>query len=82
MVERAGRAVLADLEDRRGFKHLLMQLKYDDPEIYAEIVQAVGRASITAIREPTEAMVKRAWAHTNPEDVAGVWREAIDEALR
>lgn len=43
------RAVLDDLEDRRGIKRELLAVRYDDPEIYAEIERAVAAAACAPI---------------------------------
>ena len=56
MVERVAKAVLDDLENRRGIQQELEGIKDTDPEVYDEIKDAIGRAAIAAMREPTERM--------------------------
>lgn len=53
-VEKVGRAVLADLMDRQGYQQALEDL---DDDVGKEIQQAIGRAAIEALREPTEGMI-------------------------
>ena len=68
MVERVGRAIAnADMEDYMEFFQ-----RYD----------AMARAAIEALREPTEAMVKSGSAiHCQEYEAPIIWQDMIDAAL-
>jgi hypothetical protein len=53
-VERAGRAALEHMLDRRDIKRALGSIRDEDPEVWAEIVAATGRAAIAAYEEGGE----------------------------
>lgn len=46
-----GEAALDHMLDRRGIKHLLSQIKEEDPEVWCEICEETGRAALRAIGE-------------------------------
>lgn len=64
--------VLGELRRRKGLRHLLEQIECDDPEIYAEIEEAVAATALRAVADagPSEKMV---------EAVVGVM---LDETLK
>ncbi len=43
--------------------------------------EAIARAAIEAMREPTRAMTSAAWLETTGEDAGAVWKTMIDAAL-
>ena len=56
MVRKVGEAALSGLLDRRGIKNELDHCKYEDPEMWEEIVSETGRAAIEAMRDLTPQM--------------------------
>jgi hypothetical protein len=54
----------------------------EDDEITQEAVIRLVRAVLIAVREPSEAMIKAAWASALGEDAHDVWQDMIDELLR
>ena len=55
-LEKTARAVLGELKGRKGVGNELRAIEDADPEIYAEIEQAIGRAAIESLMEPTSEM--------------------------
>ena len=58
MVERVGLEILDELESRKGFRQVIDEIENDGADLYDEVRDAVGRAAIAAMREPTEEMCK------------------------
>lgn len=49
--ERVGEAALKGLMDRRGLREPLQGIKYEDPDIWSEIIAEAGEAAISAMSE-------------------------------
>lgn len=57
MVKIVGESALEGLLGRKGVGNELESYKYDDPEIWDEIVEETGRAALRAMMEPSEEML-------------------------
>ena len=83
MVERVGLEILDELESRKGFRQVIDEIENDGADLYDEVRDAVGRAAIAAMREPTEVMVRAGSAAVETECSAeDVWDEMSIAALR
>jgi len=49
-----GTAAIENLLDRRGIRQALSPIKYNDPEIWEEIVRVTGEAAIEAMQPEHE----------------------------
>lgn len=85
MIERVADAILKDLRYRKGFGQIWDEC---DEGIQAEIREAIGRAAILAMREPSEVMFKarfelymtsNPWIEANKKSLYQAW---IDAALK
>lgn len=80
MIEKVGAAIARELKNRRGFRQIFDGL---DEDIESEVIQALGRAAIEAMREPSPEMVD-AGDEADPSGygvVKEVWPAMIDAAL-
>jgi hypothetical protein len=51
LVERIAKAVLYDLEDRRGVGNELEAVRHESPAIYREIKKAIGEAALAEVEK-------------------------------
>lgn len=78
MVERVAKAILDDMSQRKGIGDELDQV---DDEIMEEIKEAIGRAAISAMRQPNRAMSHAGFDQVG-QKYSDVWKAMIDEALK
>jgi hypothetical protein len=78
MVERVARAMAADYNIRHDCQHGFDDVFFLDA--VRDEWRAAARAAISAMREPTEAMVRAANRNNHPRDEE-TWRTMVDAAL-
>jgi hypothetical protein len=83
MGERMANAILEDLKDRRGIRQAFDAIE-DDDEVMAEIREAIGRAAIMALRQPTPKMIEAGQDGISGWDANAelIFQQMIDEALK
>ena len=89
MIERVAMAIAADIED--GFPRFTQQRWDELTELSRAAMRQRARVAITAMREPTEAMINvdvplggYGWSDNDcySADPAQVWQAMVDEALK